>query len=144
MVVLGGGNMFFSNGPMMDTMFTVVPMFIMVIFIVVFTLVIFAFVKGIGQWRNNNSQPILTVNAKVSSKRADATSTMHNSHWDNRFHHRSTHTTYFVTFEVESGDRIEFLVDGSEYGVLADNDIGKLTFQGTRFLGFVRNLSSNI
>ena len=49
------------------------------------------------------------------------------------------HTTYYVTFEVESGDRIEFAVSGQEYGMLDDDDEGRLTFQGTRFLGFERN-----
>lgn len=35
-------------------------------------------------------------------------------------HHSHSSTTYFVTFEVESGDRMEFMVDGREYGLLAD------------------------
>ena len=30
-------------------------------------------------------------------------------------------------------------VDGSEYGMLVESDIGKLSFQGTRYLGFQRN-----
>ena len=50
----------------------------------------------------------------------------------------STSTTYYATFEVESGDRIEFLINGWEYGQLAEGDMGKLSFQGTRYLGFVR------
>ena len=48
-------------------------------------------------------------------------------------------TWYYVTFEVESGDRMEFSVDGREYAMLAEGDTGKLTFQGTRYLSFVRN-----
>ena len=51
----------------------------------------------------------------------------------------STHTSYYVTFQVESGDRMEFEVDGSDYGLLVQGDIGKLNFQGTRYLGFERN-----
>ena len=47
-------------------------------------------------------------------------------------------TTYYVTFQVESGDRMEFTVEGSEYGMLIEGDHGKLTFQGTRYLGFER------
>ena len=49
-----------------------------------------------------------------------------------------TNTTYYVTFEVESGDRMEMNVRGSEYGMLAEGDVGKLTFQGTRYLNFER------
>ena len=42
------------------------------------------------------------------------------------------------TFQVESGDRMEFHVGGAEYGMLAEGDAGKLTFQETRYLGFER------
>ena len=56
---------------------------------------------------------------------------------DNTMMH--TFTTYYVTFQVESGDRMELTVDGSEYGMLVEGDIGKLSFQGTRYLGFQRN-----
>ena len=44
----------------------------------------------------------------------------------------------YVTFQVESGDRMELAVSGREYGMLAEGDIGKLTFQGTRYLAFKR------
>ena len=37
---------------------------------------------------------------------------------------------------VESGDRMELSVDDSEYGMLVEGDEGKLTFQGSRYLGF--------
>ena len=52
--------------------------------------------------------------------------------------HATSSTDYFVTFEVESGDRMEFLMAGTEYGQLMEGDEGKLTFQGTRYLGFER------
>ena len=45
-------------------------------------------------------------------------------------------TWYYATFEAESGDRMAFAVSGREYGLLAEGDKGRLTFQGTRFLGF--------
>ena len=47
-------------------------------------------------------------------------------------------TTYYVTFEVESGDRMEMNVGGQDYGMLTEGDVGKLTFQGTRYLNFER------
>lgn len=52
--------------------------------------------------------------------------------------HNSSSTTYYVTFEVESGDRIEFRMQGNQYGILVEGDRGKLTFQGTRYLEFRR------
>ena len=45
---------------------------------------------------------------------------------------------YYVTFQVESNDRMEFEVSGTEYGMLAEGDSGELTFQGTRYLNFRR------
>ena len=47
-------------------------------------------------------------------------------------------TTYYATFQVASGDRMEFQVPRREYGFLVEGDRGRLTFQGTRFLGFER------
>lgn len=49
-----------------------------------------------------------------------------------------THTDYYATFEVESGDRMELAVASDEFGYLAEGDMGTLTFQGTDFLGFAR------
>ena len=34
--------------------------------------------------------------------------------------------------------RSEFHVSGKEYGMLAEGDIGTLTFQGTRYIDFTR------
>ena len=45
---------------------------------------------------------------------------------------------YFVTLEFGSGDRKEFTVPGTENGLLADDDTGELTYQGTRYKGFQR------
>ena len=46
-----------------------------------------------------------------------------------------TFTTYYVTFQVESGDRMELTVSGSDYGMLVEGDIGKLSFQVPAILG---------
>ena len=35
-------------------------------------------------------------------------------------------------------DRLELCVSGGEYGLLAEGDVGELTFQGTRYLSFER------
>ena len=44
-----------------------------------------------------------------------------------------------MTFQVDSGDRMELSVSGSEYGMLVEGDRGKLSFQGTRYLSFERS-----
>ena len=43
-----------------------------------------------------------------------------------------------LSFQVDSGDRMELSVAGTEYGMLVEGDRGELSFQGTRYLGFVR------
>jgi hypothetical protein len=73
------------------------------------------------------------VDAKVVSKRSDFRRHVGTNHTVGH-----THTSYFVTFEVKSGDRMELQVQGHEYGMLVEGDFGELTFQGTRFLNFVR------
>ena len=54
----------------------------------------------------------------------------------NKNNHSPTSTSYYVTFQVESGDRMELRVSRSEYGLLAERNQGNLSFQGTRYLGF--------
>jgi Protein of unknown function (DUF2500). len=107
----------------------------MLFFILVIGIIAFNLIKSIGQWGYNNRQPVLTVQARITSKRANTTH--HHNMNDNMMD--STSTSYYVTFEVESGDRMELHVPSREYGLLAENDYGKLTFQGTRYLGFERD-----
>lgn len=52
-------------------------------------------------------------------------------------------TTYYATFEVETGERLEFRVPGREYGQLAEGDRGTLTYQRTRYHGFARGPVGN-
>ena len=106
---------------MFDLMFTIVPVFVIGMFI-------YVIVSGIGTWHKNNNSPRLSVPVKIVTKRA---------HID--VSNGDSHTTYYVTFEAESGDRTEFRVSGREYGSIAEGDQGKLTFQGTRYLSFDRN-----
>lgn len=110
-------------------------MFFLVFAIIIGTF-IFTFISGLSQWNKNNQSPRLTVESKIVAKRAD-TSVHHHNHVDGTPH--AIHSTsYYVTFEVESGDRIELEVNGLEYGMLVEGDCGKLSFQGTRYLGFER------
>ena len=111
-----------------------------IMFIIVFIIVIGMFgvtaIKGIGQWNKNNNSPRLTVPATVVAKRTNVSH--HNHAGTNGHHHHSTSTTYYVTFQVESGDRMELHLSGHEFGMLVEGDKGKLSFQGTRYLGFER------
>ena len=120
------------------TGFTIFQIMFTLVFVIVIGMFIVVAVKGISQWNKNNHSPRLTVPATIVAKRTNVSHHHHHNHAGTGMHHSSTSTTYYVTFQVESGDRMELHVDGSEYGMLIDGDRGNLTFQGTRYLGFER------
>jgi len=124
-------------------MFRIVPIMVVGGFILVFGMFIFIIIKSISRWSYNNSQPVLTVEARVVAKRTNVSSGMHHGAGDTGMHHHHTNTYYYITFEVESGDRMELQVMDHEFGLLAEGDTGRLTFQGARFKGFKRNLSDD-
>ena len=117
-----------------DFMFTLVPIMSMLIFGLVFVVIVASLVRSGKQWHRNNNSPRLTVDAKVLAKRHDIS----RRRSAGEHHHYHTTNSYFVTFEVSSGDRMELQLQGHEYGLLIEGDKGKLTFQGTRYLGFER------
>ena len=109
--------------------FSFVSIFITVIFLIVIGSFIFMAIKGITTWSKNNQSPELIVPAEVVTKRSKTSG----GHGDS-----SSSTWYYVTFQVQSGDRIELGVNGSEFGQLVEEDLGILTFQGSRYKGFER------
>ena len=121
-------------------LFAVIPIFGLVfglIFVLTFALVIgtfiFVIIKGIGTWAWNNEQPVEALPAHVVSKRTNTSGT--GSSMDGG----SVSTSYYVTFEMDGGERKEFGLSGREYGLLVEGDAGMLTFQGTRYKGFARS-----
>ena len=115
----------------MGFMFSIFPVIFGLMFCLVLSVFFVVFFKGIKQWNQNNHSPRLSVTATVVGKRAHVSHHHHD-------HHISSSTGYYVTFQVESGDRMELHMTGQEYGMLVEGDKGYLTFQGTRYLGFER------
>lgn len=111
--------------------FSVFQVLFVIVFVVILVFFVVVMVRNLSQWNRNNHSPKLTVDTSIVGKRT------HVSHSGAAEHH-TTHTSYYVTFQVESGDRIELNVSGQQYGMLIEGDRGKLTFQGTRFLDFQR------
>ena len=109
----------------MTAMFYIVPVLMCAILIA-------GLVRTIKEWHHNEQSPRLTIPVTVVTKRTAYRRAMRNSHSING------RTNYFATFQVESGDRLELELSGSEYGLLVEGDKGKLTFQGRRFLNFER------
>ena len=98
----------------------------MELFVVLFFILFFAVIaKNIAQWFKNENSPRLTVPAVIVDKQRKT------HHHHSGGHHHHTHS-YHVTFQVESGDRMELM--------LLVGDRGRVSFQGTRYLGFERGL----
>lgn len=102
------------------------------IFGVIAVMILVTLFRGLSQWNKNNHSPRLTVEARVVTKRQNI------SHHHSGDHMSTTSSRYYVTFQVESGDRMELQMTGPEYGMLAEGDRGRLTFQGTRYMSFER------
>ena len=109
----------------MEIMFILAPILSLAIFGLAFGIIISTLAKGAKQNRQNNASPRVTAPAQVVTKRTQV-----------RGDH--AHTTYFATFQFESGDRLELQIPRDRFGYLVEGDQGKLTFQGTRFLDFLR------
>ena len=116
--------------------FQIYQIMFLIVFGIAMSSVLMTTIRGMKEWNKNNHSPRLTVPVTVVTKRTDVSRRRHKC--ANGHHHHHTSTTYYVTFEVESGDRMELQLDGSEYGLMVEGDKGKLSFQGTRFLGFER------
>ena len=123
----------FGGDPGFGVTFSIMQIVVPVVFVLVFGIIIVTMVRGVGEWNKNNQSPKLTVPVTVVAKRSDVHRGIETMH---------TFTSYYVTFQVESGDRMEFEVSDMEYGMLAEGDRGMLTFQGTRYLSFQRNESA--
>lgn len=114
---------------------SIFPVFFILAFGAFFVMFFFVLGKSIRESVKNNRSPRLTVEARVVTKR------MQNGYYNGDHRHSAV---YYATFEVDSGDRMELSMTGSEYGLLAEGDVGKLSFQGTRYLGFERARKTEI
>jgi uncharacterized SAM-binding protein YcdF (DUF218 family) len=124
--------------------FRLFSVLVIVIIVAIIAVIAYTLVKGLSQRRSDNASPVLTVDARVVAKRLEV-----------RGHQAGTgvigangaiggtaHTTtrYYTTFELDHGSRLELAVDPQTYAMLTEGDAGQLTFQGTRFKDFSRQL----
>lgn len=82
------------------------------VFLVVLGMILFTVVSNLRTWGKNNASPRLTVPATVVAKRTNVS----RHHTDNTMSH--TFTTYYATFQVESGDRMELSFRAQWFSVL--------------------------
>ena len=118
-----------GNFEHMIPLFTVIGILFFLVLCFSFVLFVFTVVLALSEKKQNDREPRLTVPAVVVAKRNDL------------YRYRSTSggsTVYFVTFQVQSGDRLELNLSGREFGLLREGDRGSLTFRGKEFLDFTR------
>ena len=120
-----------------DLFSTLVPIFFGIVFAFIIGMMIVMFVHSVKEKRKNDASPRLSVPATVVTKRTNVSHRHH--HGANDMDYCTTDTTYYVTFQVGSGDRMELRMSGRDYGMLFEGDRGTLHFQGTRYLGFDRS-----
>lgn len=106
--------------------FTVITILIICVFIAIVVMAIRKCIKI-------NNSPRLNSQAKVISKRTALSCYANTSNIVN-----SANSTYYVTFEFDSGDNYELSVTEQEYESLSEGESGIVCFQGTRFLSFER------
>lgn len=108
-----------------------------ILFIVLFVLFIGiiltpVILRGIKNLRS----PRLTVNAEIANKRIQKVRHVRKRHGTGT---RVTHSNlYYITFQTENGSEIELWIRNRDkvYKALKIGDRGKLTYQGTKYLGF--------
>ena len=120
-----------------DLFSTLFPIFFTIVFVFGIGTMIAMLVRSAKERRKNDASPRLDVPATVVTKRTDVSHRHH--HGANDMDYCTTDTTYYVTFQVGSGDRMELRMTGRDYGMLFEGDHGTLHFQGTRYLGFDRS-----
>lgn len=122
-------------------MFYIFNVLFSIIFFCILGLIIYNIAKNISTWNQNNHSEKLTVPVKIVAKRTQVSQHQQPNAGDLSGAHGFTvisSTSYYVTFELENGGRMELSVKGSEYGMLVEGDTGALSYQGTRYLGFER------
>ena len=98
-----------------------------IFFITIFCIIIGMIIYSIVQYAQDKNKPIQTERVKVVAKRTNVNHHHHNH--DGHIHH-STSTTYYVTFEFITGQRMELKVQEISSDILL-KDEGLLQFKST-------------
>jgi hypothetical protein len=130
----------FGGGGMFNFMFTLIPILIGIVFVIVIGGII---LNGVRYVRNTRA-PKQSTYARVVAKRTDVRthgSSHHHGGGDNGLHHHHTNRTrtyYYITLEFDNGDRREYLDVKGLYGLLVEGDAGYAMTQGEWIVAFER------
>lgn len=121
-------------------MFTIVPIFIMIVFVLVIGGIIFSIIK----YFKNSTAPKETTYARVVAKRMDVRHhTNHHNHDGVGHTSNSSRTYYYITLEFDNGTRKEYVDVKNLYGLVVEGDTGYAAVQGDWIVAFERNSNIN-
>lgn len=132
MLILGGGFVLFwiSKAAEMHAP-AIFPLFGVVFLGILAVTLGGTILRTLDERSRNEAAPVRGSAARVVTKRTEI-----------RSHGKTHSTTYYATFDLPSGERLELELSGDEYGLLAEGDRGELRYQGTWFLSFERQAGS--
>ena len=96
----------------------------LIIPLIVFGIIVTVIVVAVTKHAKQVSLPHTTATAKVIGKRTYVSGG------------KGSYTTYFATFELDTGERIELKVSSRAYGLIMEQDRGQLVMQGKRLIDF--------
>lgn len=106
------------------------PYLLKLVLLLIIGFIVYTSAKALKIWISNNASSLQSKGAAAVTKRSEV--------WGGGGYSR-TSTSYYVTFEDQAGSRMEFEVKAKAYGMIVEGDWGRLSYQGTRFKGFVRS-----
>ncbi len=113
-------------------LFRIFPYLFVAMFVLVFGIIFYIGIRALLGSAHDRRQPQVPVPARVVGRRTQVWGGGHNA---------PASTRQYVTFEFTNTQRLELSVPASEAGYLVEGDTGVLTFQGGRFISFVRGAS---
>ena len=123
----------------LDTAQLLVLVIVLVCLVLIIVLIIANIVHRAVMWHWNNHSPVRTVAARVVTKRRAVSPRVHSGRYTSSHRTSSRGASYYASFELENGSSMELRVNGA-YDMLAEGDVGALTYQGTQYQGFVRRM----
>ncbi len=91
----------------------------------------------VRQWWKNKHSPLIVTQATISDKRIEEHYIRSKRSASLGYRTRKV-LIYYITFNLEGGEHIELRTNELVYSELENGDYGKLTFKGSKYIGFVR------
>lgn len=95
----------------------------------------------VRQWWKNRHSPLIVTQATILDKRIEEHYIRSKRSAGIGYRTRKV-MIYYITFNLEGGEHIEFRINELVHSELKKGDCGKLTFRGSKYIGFVREKQS--